>query len=145
MEELSIDEPELNYITKWNHFISSICLSARASLLGFHGSFLFCQNCAEERREHCTGKCCLSRRRKEKTEGMWLLFLLHSFLHQEFSEVWAGGFLLLGFFPLHLGRTRRPVLVLLFAAWNCTAAQIEFKRNHRPQRNSSPTKPCLIL
>lgn len=33
---------------------------------------------------------------------MWLLFLLHSFLHQEFSEVLAGRFY--GVYLLYLGK-----------------------------------------
>lgn len=51
----------------------------------------------------------LRERERKNTEmdggkKMWLLFLLHSFLHQEFSEVLAGSFY--GVYLLYLGKDR---------------------------------------
>lgn len=46
---------------------------------------------AKQRREQENFSCLLKEKQKgEKSRGTWLLFLLHSFLHQEFAEVLAG-------------------------------------------------------
>lgn len=84
--------------------------------------------------------------KKRKTEGgklkrreqTWLLFLLHSFLHQEFAEVLAGGFYYwLAFLLTWEGQGS---LFGPCVAWNSTAGE----SNPQPESNHNTLKPPLM-